>query len=124
MAEEILNALTRIKGLKVIGRTSSFSFKGKNIDLKTIGAALGASTILEGSVQKSGHKIRITAQLINAKDEIHIWSERYDSELEDIFSVQDDIAKKIVLKLEGTLFNSSETKVKEGRVISRLMKCC
>jgi TolB-like protein/tetratricopeptide (TPR) repeat protein len=113
MAEEILDALTKIKGLKVIGRTSSFSFKGKNIDLKTIGQALGASTILEGSVQKSGHKIRITAQLINARNDIHIWSERYDSELEDIFSVQDDIADKIVQKLKGTLFNSGgESKVK------------
>src|SRR5258706_720871 len=113
MAEEILNSLTKIKDLKVIGRTSSFSFKGKNLDLKTIGEALGASTILEGSVQKSGHKIRITAQLINAKDEIHIWSERYDSELEDIFSVQDDIAQKIVQKLKGTLFSTGdESKVK------------
>src|SRR5260221_1928592 len=113
MAEEILNSLTKIKDLKVIGRTSSFSFKGKNLDLKTIGEALGASTILEGSVQKSGHKIRITAQLINAKDEIHIWSERYDSELEDIFSVQDDIAEKIVQKLKGTLFSTGdESKVK------------
>ncbi len=112
MAEEILNALTKIKGLKVIGRTSSFSFKGKDIALKTIGEALGVSTILEGSVQKSGHKIRITAQLINVKDESHIWSERYDSELEDIFSVQDDIAEKIVQKLKGTLFsNGGESKI-------------
>src|SRR5258706_4950582 len=113
MAEEILNALTKIKGLKVIGRTSSFSFKGKDVDLKAIGEALGASTILEGSVQKSGHKIRITAQLINANDELHIWSERYDSELEDIFSVQDDIAEKIVQKLKGSLMSTgNETKVK------------
>jgi TolB-like protein len=107
MAEEIINALVRIKGLKVIGRTSCFSFKGKNVDLKTIGKALGASTILEGSVQKSGYKIRITAQLINAKDASHIWSEQYDSELEDIFSVQDDITNKIVNKLEGSLFSKA-----------------
>ncbi len=104
MAEEILNELAKIKGLKVIGRTSSFSFKGKDVDLKTIGETLGASTILEGSVQKSGDKIRITAQLINTKDEAHIWSERYDSELKDIFSVQDEIAAQIVQKLKGSLF--------------------
>ena len=113
MAEEILDALSKINGLKVIGRTSSFSFKGKNIDLKVIGKALGASTILEGSVQKSGNKIRITAQLINARNDIHIWSEKYDSEFEDIFSVQDDIADKIVQKLKGTLFSTGgESKVK------------
>ena len=108
IAEDILNALTKIDGLKVIGRTSSFSFKGREIDLKTIGEMLGASTILEGSVQKSGQKIRITAQLINAKDHIHIWSEHYDSELEDIFSVQDDITEKIVQKLKSTLLRSRD----------------
>ena len=114
MAEEILNELSKIKGLKVIGRTSSFSFKGKDVDLKTIGKTLGASTILGGSIQKSGNKIRITAQLINAKDESHIWSERYDSELEDIFSVQDEIAAQIVQKLKGSLFiNQGEDKAKE-----------
>ncbi len=113
MAEEILDELSKIKGLKVIGRTSSFSFKGKKIDLKAIGKALGASTILEGSVQKSGHKIRITAQLINARNDIDIWSEKYDRDLEDIFSVQDDIADEIVQKLKGTLFsNRSESKGK------------
>jgi len=108
IAEEILNDLTKIKGLKVIGRTSSFSFKGKNVDLKAIGVALGATNILEGSVRKSGNKIRITAQLINAKDEIHIWSERYDRDLSDIFSVQDDIADQIVQKLRGTLISKGQ----------------
>ena len=113
MAEEILNALSQIKGLKVIGRTSSFSFKGKKIDLMAIGHALGASNILEGSVQKSGQKIRITTQLINARNDINIWSEQYDSDLEDIFSVQDDITEKIVQKLKGTLFSSGgESKIK------------
>jgi len=119
MAEEILNALTKIKGLKVIGRTSSFSFKGKHVDLKTIGATLGANTILEGSIQKSGNKIRVTAQLINAKDEVHIWSERYDSELADIFAVQDDIAQKIVKKMKGTLLvgdDESPTKARSDNI--------
>ncbi len=115
MAEEILNALTKIKGLKVIGRTSSFSFKGKDVDLKTIGTTLGATTILEGSIQKSGNKIRVTAQLINAKNEVHIWSERYDSELADIFAVQDDIAEKIVQKMRGTFLSEDEESKTKAR---------
>jgi len=115
MAEEILNALTKIKGLKVIGRTSSFSFKGKDVNLKTIGETLGATTILEGSIQKSGNKIRVTAQLINVNDEVHIWSERYDSELEDIFAVQDDIAEKIVEKLRGTFLSKGEENKTKAR---------
>ena len=115
MAEEILNALTKIKGLKVIGRTSSFSFKGKDVNLKTIGETLGATNILEGSIQKSGNKIRVTAQLINAENEMHIWSERYDSELEDIFAVQDDIAEKIVEKLRGTFLSEGEENKTKAR---------
>jgi TolB-like protein len=112
IAEEILNSLAKIEGLKVIGRTSSFSFKGKDASLKTIGETLGATTILEGSVQKSGNKIRITAQLINTEDETHIWSERYDSEESDIFSIQDDIVSRIVQKMKGSLaLNEAKTKV-------------
>lgn len=103
IAEDILNALTKVKGLKVIGRTSSFSFKGKDTDLKTIGEVLGAATILEGSVQKSGNRIKITVQLINAGDETHIWSERYEREVDDIFAIQDDIATRIIQKLKGSL---------------------
>jgi TolB-like protein len=112
IAEEILNSLAKINGLKVIGRTSSFSFKGKDASLKTIGETLGANTILEGSIQKSGNKIRVTAQLINAADETHIWSERYDSEEKDIFSIQDDIVSRIVEKLKGSLTpNEAKTKI-------------
>jgi len=103
IAEEILNELAKINGLKVTGRTSSFSFKGKDIPIKTIGETLGVSTVLEGSIQKSGEKIRITAQLINVEDEIHIWSERYASELKDIFDVQDEIVSQIVSKLKGSM---------------------
>ena len=110
IAEEILNSLATIKGLKVIGRTSSFSFKGKDTSLKTIGETLGATTILEGSIQKSKNKIRVTAQLVNAADETHIWSERYDSEEEDIFSIQDDIFSRIVQKLKGSL------ELEEGKI--------
>ena len=95
ITEEILNVLTRIKGLKVIARTSSFSFKGKNIDIRTIGTQLGVSTILEGSVRKVKNRVRITAQLINTTDGMHIWSKNYDRQLEDIFTLQDEISELI-----------------------------
>lgn len=100
ISEEILNALTHVEGLQVTARTSSFSFKGKNEDVKQLGIKLGVSTILEGSVRRAGKKIRITAQLINTADGYHIWSEVYDSELEDIFQVQDEIALKILHRLK------------------------
>jgi adenylate cyclase len=99
ISEEILNALTRVEGLQVTARTSSFSFKGKNEDVRQIGIRLGVSTVLEGSVRRAGKKIRITAQLINTADGYHIWSEVYNSDLEDIFQVQDEISVKIVTRL-------------------------
>lgn len=100
ISEEILNALTRVEGLQVTARTSSFSFKGKNEDIREIGIKLGVATVLEGSVRKAGKKMRITAQLINTADGYHIWSEVYDSDLEDIFQVQDEISLKIVNRLK------------------------
>ncbi|HLG39861.1 MAG TPA: adenylate/guanylate cyclase domain-containing protein, partial [Chitinophagaceae bacterium] len=100
ISEEILNALTKVEGLQVTARTSSFSFKGKNEDVRQIGNKLGVATVLEGSVRKAGKKIRITAQLINTTDGYHIWSENYDSDLEDIFEVQDEISLKIVNRLK------------------------
>ena len=109
LAEELINLLSQIKNLKVIGRTSSFSFKNKDIDLKTIGKILNASTILEGSVQKAGNRIRITAQLINANDGYHIWSQRYDRVMDDIFALQDDISSKIAEHLKLTLLEKHET---------------
>ena len=99
IAEEIINVLTKIKDLKVIGRTSSFQFKDEKVDLREVGAKLAVTTVLEGSVMKSGNKIRITAQLINVEDGTHIWSERYDREIKDVFSIQDEIANKIAQKL-------------------------
>jgi len=95
ITEEIINALTKIEGLKVTSRTSSFSFKGKNIDIREIGNKLNVSTVLEGSVRKFGNKVRITAQLINTTDGYHLWSEVYDRSLEDIFVIQDEISKQI-----------------------------
>lgn len=109
ISEEILNALTRVKGLQVSARTSSFSFKGKNEDVRQIGTKLGVSTILEGSVRKSGKRIRITAQLINTADGYHIFSENYDSDLEDIFQIQDEISIKIVNRLKENFALSEKT---------------
>jgi TolB-like protein/AraC-like DNA-binding protein/Tfp pilus assembly protein PilF len=92
ITEEIINALTRDKGLKVIARTSSFAFKGKNIDIREIGRQLGVTTILEGSVRKAGRRVRVTAQLINATDGSHFWSKNFDRQLDDIFALQDELS--------------------------------
>lgn len=107
ISEEILNALTKVEGLQVTARTSSFSFKGKNEDVRQIGNKLGVATVLEGSVRRAGKKIRITAQLINTADGYHVWSENYDSDLEDIFEVQDEISMKIVNRLREN-FNTAK----------------
>lgn len=103
IAEEILNALVRVKGLQVTARTSSFSFKGKNMDVREIGTQLGVTNILEGSVRKSGNRVRITAQLVSSIDGYHFFSETYDRTLEDIFAVQDEIAQKITFLLREHL---------------------
>jgi len=107
ISEEILNGLAKVEGLQVTARTSSFSFKGKNEDVRQIGNKLGVSTVLEGSVRRSGKRIRITAQLINTADGYHIWSENYDSDLEDIFEVQDEISLKIVTRLKENFAGGS-----------------
>jgi TolB-like protein/Tfp pilus assembly protein PilF len=103
MAEEILNALAKLKDLKVAGRTSSFSFKGKNEDLRAIGKVLGVANILEGSVRKQGDKVRITAQLIRTDNDFHLWSETYDGDLSDVFALQERIARAITDKLAVAL---------------------
>jgi TolB-like protein/DNA-binding winged helix-turn-helix (wHTH) protein/Tfp pilus assembly protein PilF len=95
ISEELLNMLVRFNDLRVVGRTSSFSFKGSDADLKAIGEALDVDVILEGSVRKSGKRVRITAQLLNAEDGFHLWSEIYDRELDDIFTIQEEIARAI-----------------------------
>ncbi|TDJ31378.1 MAG: tetratricopeptide repeat protein [Gammaproteobacteria bacterium] len=103
IAEELLNLLAKIPELKVAARTSSFSFKGKDVDIPTIAQKLGVETVLEGSVRRSGNKVRITAQLINASDGFHLWSDTYTRELDDIFVVQDEIASHIADALRVTL---------------------
>ena len=103
IAEEIITALSGIKDLKVIGRTSSFQFKGKAADLRDIGEKLQVATVLEGSIQKSGDNVRVTAQLIKVDDGSHIWSQRYDRKMTDIFAIQDEISAHITEKLKLTL---------------------
>jgi serine/threonine-protein kinase len=102
LAGEIINALTQISGLKVIARTSAFAFKGKSEDIRKIAGALGVTNVLEGSVRRVGNRLRVTAELIHAADGTHLWAQRYDREMTDVFVVQDDIAAAIteVLKLK------------------------
>jgi len=111
MSEELINALTRIKDLHVVARTSAFSFKGKDIDIREIGKKLDVGKLLEGSVRKAGNKLRITAQLINVSDGYHLWSERYDRELDDVFAIQDEIALAIVDNLKVSLLGGEKAKV-------------
>ena len=108
ISEEILNALAKVSDLKVAGRTSSFAFKGKNEDLHAIGKVLRVNHILEGSVRKSGSRIRITAQLIKVDDGFHMWSETYDRELNDIFVIQDEISAAILVQLKTQLFGEQQ----------------
>lgn len=103
VTEELLNALTSLEGLRVTSRTSSFALKGRNEDIRDIAAKLNVEKIVEGSVRKSGNRVRITAQLINAADGFHIWSKTYDRDLTDIFQVQDEISKSIANKLRAVL---------------------
>jgi len=103
LAEEILNSLAQIPGLKVIARTSSFAFRGKEQDITRIAETLRVRSVLEGSVRRAGSRVRVTAQLIDAEDGSHLWSQRYDRELEDVFAVQDDIAEAIVSALRVRL---------------------
>ena len=108
LAEELLNALSKIDQLKVAARTSAFSFRGKNTNISEIGRVLGVKTVLEGSVRKSGDRLRITVQLINADDGYHLWSERYDREMKDIFAVQDEITLSVVDALKLKLLGSEK----------------
>jgi serine/threonine protein kinase/tetratricopeptide (TPR) repeat protein len=103
MAEEIINALAQVPGLRVAARTSAFAFKGKTQDLRNIGDRLNVSTVLEGSVRRAGNRVRITAQLINVTDGYHLWSDRYDRELTDIFAIQDEISTAIASRLAVAL---------------------
>jgi serine/threonine-protein kinase len=108
LAEEIINALTQVPGLKVTARTSAFSFRGKDVKIGDISRELGVAHVLEGSVRKSGNRIRVTAQLVKAADGFQVWSERYDRELTDVFAIQDEISAAIVNQLKVNLTGSPQ----------------
>src|SRR5687768_1564163 len=115
MAEEIINALNKVQSLRVAARTSSFACKGKNEDVGEIGRKLKVSTVLEGSVRKMGNRLRITAQLVNVADGYHLWSERYDREMEDVFAIQDDISQAIVKALKVILSEGEKKQIEKVR---------
>jgi TolB-like protein/Flp pilus assembly protein TadD len=107
LADELLNVLTKVRGLRVAARASSFQFKGKNEDVAVIGEKLNSATLLDGSVRKSGNRVRISVQLVKAADRVQLWSETYDRSLDDIFAVQDDIAQSVVKELRATLLGEA-----------------
>lgn len=111
LAEELLNALSKIDALNVAARSSAFSFKGRNVDASTIGRTLGVDTIVEGSVRRSGNRLRISVQLVSASDGYQLWSERYDREMGDIFALQDDITLAVVEALKVTLLGAERAAV-------------
>jgi len=111
MAEELINALAQLEGLRVVARTSAFQFKGKNLDVRNIGEQLDVGTVLEGSVRKAGNRVRVTAQLVSVADGFHLWSEKYDRDLEDIFSIQDEISLAIVERLKVRLLGEEKDRL-------------
>jgi serine/threonine protein kinase/Tfp pilus assembly protein PilF len=118
MAEEIINALSKIQTLRVTSRTASFAFRGKSEDIAEIGQKLKVSTFLEGSVRKMGNRIRITAKLVNVADGYQLWSERYDREMEDIFAIQDDISQAIVKALRVILTEDEKKAIEKTRKVN------
>jgi TolB-like protein/class 3 adenylate cyclase/Flp pilus assembly protein TadD len=115
IAEEIINSLSKVKVLRVAARTSSFAFKGRNEDIGDVGRKLKVQTVLEGSVRKAGNRLRVTAQLINVADGYHLWSERYDRQLEDVFAIQDEIAENIVRALRVVLGEDEKRALEKPR---------
>jgi adenylate cyclase len=103
ITEDLITALSKVSGLHVAARTSSFAFKGKNEDVRTIGTQLGVDAVLEGSVAKAGNQVRITAQLISTADGYHLWSDSYDRELQDIFAIRSQVAETVAKALQVTL---------------------
>ena len=114
ISEEIINALSQIENLHVAARSSAFTFKGKHVDLRVIGGQLNVATVLEGSVRRAGNRIRISAQLVKVADGYHLWSERYDREMSDIFEVQDEIAGSIAQRLKVTLKGNRQASERAG----------
>jgi len=116
IAEEIITALSKIPRMFVIARQSSLTYKGKPISIPTVGRELGVRYVLEGSVRRAGDKVRITAQLIDAKTNQHLWAERYDRDLKDIFAVQDEITKEIIIALQVELTEGEQARLLASKV--------
>jgi TolB-like protein/tetratricopeptide (TPR) repeat protein len=114
MTEELITALSQVSSLKVIARTSSFAFKGRNVEVGTIARALNVSSILEGSVRRAGSKVRVTVQLINGQDGFHVWSEDYDRDLKNILAMQSDIATAVAQQLKAKLVGDEPAKIEYG----------
>ena len=114
ISEEVISALAHVKNLHVVARTSSFAFKGKYVDLRAVGEQLNVRTVLEGCVRRSGDRVRITAQLVNAADGYHLWSEKYDREMTDVFAIQEEIASSIAQRLEVSLDDGQQPFFKTG----------
>ena len=112
ISEEIINALAQLNNLRVISRTSAFTFKNKNADAREIGRILNVQTLLEGSVRKAGNRLRITTKLVKVSDGSHLWSNRYDRELEDIFSIQENIAENVATSLQGVLTDEEKEAIR------------
>ncbi len=117
ISEEIIDALAQLNNLRVIARTSVFSFKGKNMDVREIGKTLDVMTLLEGSVRKSGNRLRITTKLVSVSDGSHLWTNRYDRELEDIFSIQEDIATNVATELKGYLTSDEKEIIRPQKTV-------
>ena len=111
ITEELIGALAKVRGLKVISQTSAFFYKGKDVNLRTVGEKLKVNNVLEGSVRKFGNKLRITAQLINVADDTHLWSETYDREMKDVFDIQDEISKAVVKNLKMELLGIEDERL-------------
>jgi len=114
ISEDIITDLSKIAGLTVIARNSSFTFKGRSVDVRTVGRDLGVRSVLEGSIRRAGNRVRITAQLIDAVTGAHLWADRYDRDLTDIFEVQDDVTRRITDALKVTLSPAEKARLNGG----------
>lgn len=112
ISEEIINVLTQLNNLRVISRSSAFAFKGKNVDVREVGKTLDVTTLLEGSVRKSNNQLRITTKLVRASDGSHLWSDRYDHKMENVFAIQENIAENVAIALQGFLTNAEKEAIK------------
>jgi TolB-like protein len=110
LADELLNVLAKIRGLRVAARSSAFTFKGKETPVAEVGRALNVATVVEGSVRKAGNRLRVSVRLVKVADGYHLWSQTYDRTLDDIFAVQDDIAQSVVVELRPALFGESDAR--------------